>query len=307
MYKKSSTMYRCFESHHRQKHDRRGKDGHSVNEDSTRPRWVAVVFLSWVFSMIDPAYANGADLTVFQLKPVKEIVLLAGGFSVKRGGRSLVSRANGPDLNTLDKHFVPAIDGFARRYYSERVSRWSDYTRDATSGLMLLTALTLLEKRRKENFRAFLTDILMFIEAKRVVIGLTNMSKGLVRRPRPYAHNTHLSEEKRKERDASMSFWSGHSSLAFTTAVFTGYVFQNRHPASRFITPVWVFGISCASATAIFRVRSGNHFPTDVVAGAAAGSLVGWVVPRIHRREAQSFSVHTAVNGANGLGVKYSF
>jgi undecaprenyl-diphosphatase len=31
------------------------------------------------------------------------------------------------------------------------------------------------------------------------------------------------------------------------------------------------------------RVRSGNHFPTDVIAGSMAGAAVGVLVPHLHR------------------------
>ena len=37
-----------------------------------------------------------------------------------------------------------------------------------------------------------------------------------------------------------------------------------------------------AVGVAALRVAAGKHFPTDVVAGAALGSAVGWLVPTIH-------------------------
>ena len=30
------------------------------------------------------------------------------------------------------------------------------------------------------------------------------------------------------------------------------------------------------------RVRAGRHYPTDVLAGAALGTFIGWLVPRLH-------------------------
>jgi undecaprenyl-diphosphatase len=41
-----------------------------------------------------------------------------------------------------------------------------------------------------------------------------------------------------------------------------------------------------AVLTASFRVAAGMHFVTDVVAGAALGSAIGFFVPYLHRQKA---------------------
>ena len=38
-----------------------------------------------------------------------------------------------------------------------------------------------------------------------------------------------------------------------------------------------------AAAVGTLRVAAGRHFPTDVLAGAALGSLIGWLIPTVHR------------------------
>ncbi|MBI4542902.1 MAG: phosphatase PAP2 family protein, partial [Gemmatimonadetes bacterium] len=38
-------------------------------------------------------------------------------------------------------------------------------------------------------------------------------------------------------------------------------------------------------ATSALRVVAGRHFPTDVVAGAVLGTLVGWTLPQVHRTQ----------------------
>ena len=151
-----------------------------------------------------------------------------------------------------------------------------------------------------------MTDAVMFAEAEMLISGLTLFSKGITRRYRPYAYNENLSDRKRSSEHASQSFWSGHTSSAFTMAVFTGYVFQNRNPESRYVKPVWITGISLATATGILRVSSGNHFPSDVIAGAVAGSIVGWIVPRLHN-ERTNVSIIPFSGYENGLRVKFEF
>ena len=61
------------------------------------------------------------------------------------------------------------------------------------------------------------------------------------------------------------SFPSGHSTLAFTMATVAG----NQYPKLRI--PLYIGAIG----TAFARVYLGRHYPSDVLAGAAIGTLVG--------------------------------
>jgi len=172
---------------------------------------------------------------------------------------------------------------------------------------MLLSSLSLLKEHRNENIRAFLSDMVMYSETELAIIGLTQCSKGLFKRSRPYAYNTDVSPDVRTEKNASLSFWSGHASFAFASAVATGYIFQKRHPGSRFVKPVWACGLTCAGATAILRVRAGVHFPSDVLAGAAVGALNGWCIPRLHEEKNEHLTLITEINGVQGIGIVYSY
>ena len=173
-----------------------------MNEQSIKLQLLLTVLFSGIFFMAIPGYSDNADLTVFRLKPAKETVLFISGVSIQQIGNHYFSKLTGPDLNTLNKNGIPAIERFACEYYSKPLSHISDYTKDAVSGLMLLTALPLLKNRRRENIKAFLTDIVMFVESETLIIGLTKCAKALSKRPRPYAYNTDLSYERRGSRNA---------------------------------------------------------------------------------------------------------
>jgi len=265
------------------------------------------LYLLALFPILFPAHISADNLAAFRLKPFKDTVVVLTGLTFQQEGDRLISKVVVPEPTTLDRNNIPAFEHFACNYYSQKMSRISDYTKNAVSGMMLLTSLSLMKENRKENIQAFLTDMVMYSETELVITGFTQCSKGLFKRSRPYAYNTDVSLDMRKEKNASLSFWSGHASFAFASAVVTGYIFQKRHPGSHLVKPVWICGISCAAVTGILRVRSGVHFPTDVLTGAAVGAFTGWFIPRLHDEKNEHLTFITEINGTQGIGILYSF
>jgi membrane-associated phospholipid phosphatase len=73
---------------------------------------------------------------------------------------------------------------------------------------------------------------------------------------------------------------SGHTSTAFATAVaYTTLAQRQRLPHA---TRNSVLLLGGATGVGTLRVLGGKHFPTDVLAGAAIGSAIGWIVARFH-------------------------
>ncbi len=267
---------------------------------------MAVVFFGIVFT-VHPTNAETTDYNAFKLKPAKDTFLFISGLSIINTGYYAVSKLHGPNLSTLDINDVPSIERFVCDKYSKKLSYYSDNTRNAITGLMLFASLSLISESCDEGLKAFITDVTMFVEAEILISGLTQYAKSVSQRYRPYAYNENLSAEKRSSKHASQSFWSGHTSTAFMMAAFSGYVFQNRNPGSRLIKPVWITGMTLATATSILRVQSGNHFPSDVIVGAVAGSFIGWLIPWIHKEKSHSISLTTNVAGINGVGLLYHY
>jgi undecaprenyl-diphosphatase len=80
--------------------------------------------------------------------------------------------------------------------------------------------------------------------------------------------------------------------------------FAAEYPGSKWKIPVIAGSYTLAAGIAALRIASGNHFITDVLAGAAIGSLYGWLVPFLHQRRNTNVAI-TPV--ANGLMVSYKF
>jgi membrane-associated phospholipid phosphatase len=82
--------------------------------------------------------------------------------------------------------------------------------------------------------------------------------------------------------DNRESFPSGHTSVAFATATAYATLAARQHlPHATRNSLLLYLG---ATGVGAFRVAGGRHFPTDVIAGAALGSVVGWVTARLHPR-----------------------
>jgi undecaprenyl-diphosphatase len=125
----------------------------------------------------------------------------------------------------------------------------------------------------------------MYAQSVMLTCGLKNTCKGLVDRNRPYMYFDDPSEEGLESGDRLNSFPSGHTAYAFNSAVFTSRVFTRCFPDSPWKTPVIAGSMGLAVTTAVLRIGSGNHFVSDVLAGAAIGGLSGFLIPWLHETE----------------------
>jgi membrane-associated phospholipid phosphatase len=134
------------------------------------------------------------------------------------------------------------------------------------------------------NWKTYLTDLWVVAEALAWNGAIQDIVRRAVRRPRPFLYTAGLYASERDNPDAGLSFYSGHTSFAFALAVSASYTFTLRHPRSKWRYVVWPALLAVASIEPILRVYSGDHFPTDVIVAAVAGSAIGLFFPAVHRR-----------------------
>lgn len=132
------------------------------------------------------------------------------------------------------------------------------------------------------DFIFALAIILLFVDRKKkdrpagimLLAGLTtghyvvSFLKEWIARPRPpfVLVDVHVVGKLAK----SFSFPSGHTAIAFMAAAILSRYY--RHP---------VIFFALASLVAFSRVYLGVHYVTDVISGAALGSMIGYVLTRI--------------------------
>lgn len=227
------------------------------------------------------ATAARADERNYDLDNGTEAVLGAVGLGLFGAGSRLI-REPGPSTpagtGILDPARLNAWDRGAVDNWSPGSARASD----VLAVTSLAAPLVLLADARGRNQ----ADVLgvMYLETTLLNSGLTYLLKNAVGRPRPYAYNDdpEIPPELRRSRTTGRSFPSGHTSTAFASLVFLATVHGRLYPDSAGNDWIWGGCLATASVTGYLRYAAGRHFPTDILAGASVGALVGWLVPHLH-------------------------
>ncbi|MCL5991234.1 MAG: phosphatase PAP2 family protein [Bacteroidetes bacterium] len=204
------------------------------------------------------------------------------------------------EFNNLNRNDINGFDRFATGKYSDNISKLSDYA----LGTSIVSPLLFIFSDKIKN--DWFTIGVMYGETMMFSGFLSYLAKGTVQRIRPYAYNTEIPTVWKLNSDAKKSFFSGHSSIAFSSAVFLSVVYSDYFPDSDYKPYVWGASLLLASGIGIMRIESGDHFPTDVIVGAIVGSASGYLIPYLHRSENKDEGV--SINfGINGVGVCYKF
>ncbi len=132
--------------------------------------------------------------------------------------------------------------------------------------------------------------------------------KTSILRYRPYSYYYDTPSEMLQNPKIKKSFPSGHTTFAFQGAAFlTTVAIIEDFPAP------WKYGLiggsmGLAVGTAVLRVTSGAHYITDVLAGAALGSMVGVAVPLLHRKTAKENPVTLGlVPSSSGISIGWTY
>jgi undecaprenyl-diphosphatase len=132
----------------------------------------------------------------------------------------------------------------------------------------------------------------MYLESVVLSFSTRDILKNTIRRPRPFVYDAYeksdyslIPDSYLDNGDAFLSFPSGHTTMAFNAAAFTTYVFDKYFPYSPWRYVVGASTFTLAGTTATLRILSGNHFASDVLIGAAIGTITGFIVPFLHQNK----------------------
>ena len=189
-------------------------------------------------------------------------------------------RPAGPeDLRRSD---IPVWERWVAGTYSPAADVASDVLAVAVGGSAVFVG-TWEAARRETSWRPVLEDLLILSEAMAWSSAINLNVRAERVHPRPFVYGTKAPAAERAEPQAAGSFYSGHASEAFVGAVYLATVYPLRHPEFEHRGWLWAGSLAAATTAATVRVAAGKHFPSDVLAGAAMGSLIGLGFVQLHR------------------------
>jgi membrane-associated phospholipid phosphatase len=220
-----------------------------------------------------PVQAENTRLTV---DPLTDGIVLGSGLVFAAASEILLPLL--PPVRTIGPADITQVNGLDRTLmdpYSAGLDFTSTLLQYASAALPL--ALAYFVPRED-----LIPMGVVYLESLSFAVGAKNILKYLIPRYRPYVYLGGAPGVSTTDDD--QSFPSGHATVAFAAAAAGVSLFDASFPRSPYFWPFTAGCYGLAILTATFRVASGMHFLTDVLAGAALGSLCGYLIPFLHER-----------------------
>jgi membrane-associated phospholipid phosphatase len=224
-----------------------------------------------VFSMPFQSQYSAFKPPQFRISASKDIPL--AGVSLLWTGLNLYGESK-IDPGTFNRWKIRGVDQWAPHQLNPKTARIADGTALATG------VLSLIWISRQRNMQWDKAGIMA--ENAWITWNITQSSKMLFRRARPYTYASGFSFSKR---DDAYSFISGHSSMAASLAASMYFMSRNESCLpGRNNKGIWIAAGGMTLGTAALRVSSGKHFPTDVLAGLLIGTGIAYLNTYLHAR-----------------------
>lgn len=238
--------------------------------------------------------ATTPNRSVYQLHPAIDLPVIGVGAAIGAirlfGTEELVARKCPCDpatLNSLDRSVV--------QYNNRSLQVVADI-----SMAVIIAIPVVLDALDLGFSKPFLEDLVVFLETLLVNTGLQAGTALIVQRPRPlaYAGDPQLIDRG----EGYVSFYAGHVATTFAVMSVVSQTLRLRYGMK--VWP-WVATAALGSLMAVMRMGSGDHFPTDVIAGLVAGLAIGIAVPWLHARAPESQVRIVPAQGGLGLAGKF--
>ena len=262
-------------------------------------------------SMAQTGESGRADKFPYELKVEQEAGLMITGTGLLYAsifGHSAKPPWEETPLLKLNRKDLPFFDRPATNNWRPALNRSREILEPSLS-LAAMGALGthgILSRIRNKDWSDLLTLSLMYFEGLYISTGGELLAKSLINRARPYAYNNSLSLDHRIRPGNNESFPSGNATLMFYNAAFISLLALDLYPNERFSAYIIGGSFVIAELSALWSVRSGMHFPSDVISGAAWGSAVAFFINRIHRKGARGLNIMPwMISKGRGLLIRY--
>lgn len=184
------------------------------------------------------------------------------------------------------------VDGTVRRALLWKDTHAAGVTSDVLAfGVLPASSigLPLLAAHRDDAITGAPVDALVITETTLIAATVNQLIKFAFARERPFVHYLPRSPDGLRAltdspSDDNLSFYSGHTNLAFALATSSGTVSTMRGYS---LAPVvWASGLALATAVGYLRIAADKHYLSDVLTGVIVGSIIGVGAPLLfHHRD----------------------
>jgi len=176
-------------------------------------------------------------------------------------------------------------DGWMRRRLLWKEPRTADVASSVIVGILepsTQLGLMALAAGQDRSFSGFGLDSLIVAESTVVAAVINQIVQFGFARERPFVHYLPRAPDPLREltsspSDDNLSFFSGHTTMAFAIATSSATVATLR--GYRLAPLLWGTGLTLAASVGYLRIAADKHYFSDVLIGAIVGSLVGVGMP----------------------------
>jgi len=258
---------------------------------------IGIIITSILFCFYTNSITGQATNFPYKLKG-SDYAVAAIGISTISYANHLKNKKETLNYNEINQLNASKVNSFDR----SATYNWNinlDYASDISAYVLASAPSVLLfTEFKNKNWSNSITYGVMYFETAMLTFGITNLTKFTTKRTRPYLYNTSLSITEKTElsqnNTVNDSFFSGHTAIAFSTAVFLSKTYTDIFGKNRVSKIIWGSSIAVAGGTGFLRYKAGQHFPTDIIIGAIVGSGIGYLIPVLHKIETSqnlSFSI----------------
>ena len=193
------------------------------------------------------------------------------------------------------------------KYDSKAIDNWS-LKSIAMSDVLLFSSLAIpgvlmANKKIRNDYQNF---SLIWAESLFLTVGITNFTKVLVGRPRPYLYGDKAPRDYRLKKDNKKSFFSGHTSIAAVSWFLMASMYDDYNPNSKISPYLWTSAFLIPACTAYYRYDAGKHFLSDLITGYVVGGAIGMLIPKWHT-ENSNVNVSLSLQSTGKIKTRLSY
>jgi len=232
---------------------------------------------------------------IYKLNPAVDVPIVAGsalwcayaGTHVYTKGPSTSAQ-----ILALSPNDVDPLDRWAIRPYDRAMDRFSYYQFYGSFALPVIF-FACDPKMRSDFFKLSF----LYMEALSTTGFVGYSATYFVNQYRPYAYSSSTPMPQREVQNAKNSFYAGHVEIAAVTSFFLATVYANYHPHSKIKWLGFTLAGLSTAGMGYMRLEAGMHFPSDILLGAATGTLSGILVPYFHcHKLVKNNSINVVIN-----------